>query len=215
VRITVGTHANSLQGANDAAVYFVGQAIDVLSLRINLPLYMNLFRPEFRAEQNHVKRVINSDEWQEAFRSGQNYAIDRRTFSRALSWYRKGLVGENPVDQLLAYWAVLESISSQFSQRNTRTEGGVINQICNCFDQLWQDVSHWKVITNDAAAVNRFYVLRNEIAHGAIRVDIEKIKEILKVLPKYQRLARQFLLDWEVHGVSREQEHRIENLPET
>lgn len=202
VRLSLIAHARSQRGASDAAAYFVGLALDVLGLRINLPLYLNLLNPVFRSEPANTRRVVEEMEWVNAFDRGRVYAIDRPTYSRALSWYRKGLTGENPIDQLLSYWAVLESVASQFHERNKQTKKGTVNQICNCFDLLWGPVEDWKVIPNEASAVNRLNDYRSRIAHGGMRVDIETIGEINEELPLYQKLARKFLLDWETRGAS-------------
>jgi hypothetical protein len=201
VNINVVARARSQQGASDAAAYFVGLALDVLSLRTDLPLYLNLQNPVFRTEPSHAKRIIDRQEWEEAFWDGQAYAIQRPTYSRALSWYRKGLTGENPIDQLLAFWAGLESIGSQFHEKNERTNQGTVNQICNCFDQLWGTVETWKVIPQKAKAINEFNDYRSKIAHGGMRVDVERIREINEELPLYKELVRTFLLDWGSQGI--------------
>jgi hypothetical protein len=48
VALTIIARAIDRQNANDAAVYFVGKALDVLSLRLNLPLHLSLFEPKFK-----------------------------------------------------------------------------------------------------------------------------------------------------------------------
>jgi len=41
----------------------------------------------------------------------------------------------------------MEGFGSKSARRNERTHLGAINQICDCFDQLWGTVDNWKVIS--------------------------------------------------------------------
>src|SRR5690606_30504984 len=61
VKCVLIARAYNQENANDVAVYFVGQALDVLSLHLDIPLHLNFFRPEFREISNHVKRIINQE----------------------------------------------------------------------------------------------------------------------------------------------------------
>lgn len=207
VRCVLVARAYDEINANDAAVYFVGQTLDILSLRLNIPLYLNLFRPEYRDVSSHVKRRVTEDEWRDVFRLGREYSLERHYFSRAISWYRKGLVSDDPIDRLIAFWSALEAIGSKYFRDSERTRQGVINQVCDCFDQLWGSVTTWQVIPNQANTINQFHDYRNGLSHGFIRVDVESIREIVQHLPLYQNLVHQFLLDWERNGYQIERQH--------
>jgi hypothetical protein len=211
IRCILVARAYDELNANDAAVYFVGQALDMLSLRLNIPLYLNLFRPEYRDLTSHVKRRVTEDEWVDAFRLGREYSLDRHYFSRAISWYRKGLVSDDPIDKLIAFWSALEAIGSRYFRDSERTRQGAINQVCDCFDQIWESSDRWQVIPNEPDVVNQFHRYRNGLSHGFIRVDIEAIRDIVQHLPRYQNLVHQFLLDWERNGYQIERQHREPN----
>ncbi len=200
VKCVLIARAYDQENANDVAVYFVGQALDVLSLHLDIPIHLNFFRPEFRELSNHVKRIINQENWLESFQLGRFYSLNRRYLSRALSWYRKGLVSDDPIDRVVAFWSALESICSNFFEKNVRTDFGIINKVCNCFDQLWENTNNWKIIPNNPEIINQFHDFRNGFSHGFLRVDIENIRRLSLDLPIYQNLVRQFLLDWESNG---------------
>jgi hypothetical protein len=186
--------------ANDAAVYFVGQALDVLSLRLDIPLYLSLFQPEYRSISAHVRRRVNQEEWFKAFKIGRSYSMNRHFLSRAISWYRKGLVSEDPIDRVIAFWSALEAVCSKYFCPNERTNLGIINKVCDCFDQLWGSSENWHVIPGEPTYLNKFHEFRNGFSHGFRRVDIETIRDVSKDLPIYQKLAREFLLEWEING---------------
>lgn len=200
VWVEVIARASSQDEANDAGVFFIGQMLDLLSLWTNLPLYLSLFDEKFRDFDTRVQRIVEEEEWIRAFRLSREYGLNRRVYSRALSWYRKGLVSEDPIDKFLAFWSSLEGFGSESARRNERTRKGAINQICDCFDQIWGNSSSWKVIPNEANWVKRFHDTRNGISHGFIEVNIDTIKQITAQLPKLHLLAYTFLSEWEHHG---------------
>jgi len=199
VVIEVVVKARTQEDANDSAVYFVGQTLDMLSLWLNLPIFLSLSGTQFKIVETHVRRIVEEREWSEAFKLGREYGITRPVFSRALGWYRKGLTSEDPIDKFIAFWSSLEGVGSKCARKTTKTKSGAINQICDCFDQIWGDVSHWRVIPNEAQAVNRFHEIRNGIAHGFMAVEVENIREITSHVPKLRELTRTFLRDWEDH----------------
>lgn len=208
VTLTIVAHAYDPQNANDAAVYFVGKALDVLCLRFNLPLHLSLFEPKFKQIAGHVKRRVTKDEWFQAFHLGRQYDRDRPSFSRSLGWYRKGLISEDPIDSLLAYWSALESVCASCFRQSDRTQKGTINQICDCFDQVWGTCDQWKVIPGKPECINQFQEQRNGIAHGFISVDVETIRRISNDLPLYKQLVNAFLVDWETKGSDMMQNRR-------
>jgi len=211
VHLSVIARADNAEEANDVSVFFVGRMLDLLCLGVNIPLYLSLFKPQFRTNEDHVRRIITQYEWQHAFEKSQSYGIERSTFCRALSWYRKGLASEDPIDKLMAFWASLEAICSKYCDANDRTANGIINKICNCFDKVWGDVTRWKVIPNDSQRINTFCEKRNDIAHGTLRiVRVEIIKEISELLPKLKELCYEFLKDWDRLGKAIEDAHDLE-----
>lgn len=198
--------AYDLTGANDAAVYFVGLALDYLCLKIDLPLYLSLFRQEFRPHGENGRTLVTQNEWLEAFDLGRRYSMSLPYTSRAMSWYRKAMVSEDPMDKVIGFWSALEGVAATCHERNEDTKKGIINQVCNCFDYVWGKKDQWPVIPNQPEVINQFHKLRNGISHGFIRVDVETIRELVNKLPLYKELTRTFLTTWETSGQFREME---------
>lgn len=208
VKIELVARADNQEEANEAALYFVGQALDYLCLSINLPIYVSLSGTQFRPINDNVKRILRTNDWENCFEQSRRIGLKRRTFSRSISWYRKAMVSEDPIDSFLSYWSSIESLGSKFARKNQRTKNGVINKICDCFDQLWNSCDSWKVIPNQANKVSEFHKLRNGIAHGYISVDIDTLKIITHKLTIIKSLAYEFLKDWEYSGINPEPEQR-------
>jgi len=208
VKVELIALADNQDEANEAALYFLGQALDYLSLVTNLPLYVSHTGLQFKPQNDNVKRLLSEDDWIHAFERSRNIAMNRRTFSRSLSWHRKAMISEDPIDSFLSFWSSIESIASKFARQNERTQNGIINKVCDCFDQLWGSTENWKVIPNSANEINQFYDLRNGIAHGFISVDIETLKRISHKLPTIKKLSFEFLKDWEANGLNPEPHER-------
>ena len=197
VKAEIVAKAINQEEANDAAIYFVGQALDVLSLHTRLPLYVGSLRGYHHVGDTHVKKLIPEQEWRSAFQLGREYGINQAVLSRALSWFRKGLISEDPIDKFLAFWSSIECVGSVCARKTERTKLGAVNQVCDCFDQLWENVADWKVIPNKASYINDFHETRNGIAHGYINVDVETVRRISQDLCVIQSLTTAFLSDWE------------------
>jgi hypothetical protein len=197
VSVTLIARASSQSQTNSAAIFFVGQMLDLLAHWIDLPLYLGITGTETRIPTSNTRRIVHETEWRNAFERSRMYGQIYPSYSRSLSWYRKGLISEDPIDKYLAFWSALESVGSKHARDNERTRRGSVNQICDCFDQLWESVETWKVIQNNADWVNRFHETRNGISHGYIQVEVETIRQIAEQLPTLKSLVHSFLEDWE------------------
>jgi hypothetical protein len=201
LRIDVMARADSLTDAKDAAVYFVGKALDVLSFRVGMPLYLNPAAYEFNELNENARLIVTEAELRDAFQLSRHWGSSRPAFLRALSWLRKGYNSDDQIDRFLAFWSAIEGVSAKCSRKNEKTKKGAINQICDCFDQVWNDVAHWQVIPNEAAWINKFHELRNGIAHGFRSVDVEMVREVGAVSSRLEQLTLRFLRAWEHEGI--------------
>lgn len=204
VQIDLVARAENQTDANDAALYFVGQALDYLCLKVKLPIFLSLTGTHVRQVADNVRRIVGLNEWIECFVEGRNIGSNRPTYSRALSWFRKAKNCEDPVDAYLSCWSAIEGVGSKFSRDTERTRRGAINKICDCFDQVWGDSSRWKVIQNNAQALNDFQTKRNGIAHGFMSIDIDTVRSISSELESISELAYEFLLAWGELGLNPE-----------
>ncbi|MDN5106504.1 HEPN domain-containing protein [Aliarcobacter butzleri] len=196
IKIKIIAQADSQSDANDAGLYFVGQALDYLAFKINMPLYMSLNGMNIEKIEHNVKRIIRKNEFEESFSKSRFIGINVPHLSRALSWYRKALNNEDPIDSFLSYWNSIECVASVFADNNERTKKGIVNKICNCFDKLWISVDKWKIIQNNAIIINDLCEKRNHIAHGVIPINIETVKELILYKKMVQELSFNFINDF-------------------
>lgn len=201
VKVEIIARANDQIEANDAAVFFIGQMIDRLSFQLNLPLSVSLNGEQFQSGlSENVHRILTRDEIIDAFTVSRDYGLRRGVLMRSLGWYRKGISSQDPIDKFIAFWCSLEGFGSESHRRNERTALGSINQILDCFNQVWGEPENWKVIPNEAGKINEFGHIRNGISHGFMPVSIETIRTINLALPVIQQLSFEFLKDWQERG---------------
>jgi hypothetical protein len=192
--------ADTQKLARRAALYFVGQALDVLALDIRLPLYLSLLdRQPIRPETFSVRRLIERDEWHLAFESARNLNQNSPSYLRALSWYRKGLYTEDPFDKFLAFWNSIENVASKYHPEGTCEGKGSKCYIWECFKQVWGICDEWPVITGQTKWIDENYDIRKDIAHGIVPVNIRRVETVLEKLETIEEVAYRFLTDWRDH----------------
>jgi hypothetical protein len=195
--LRVVSQSRDRHGAAQSALFFVGEMLNVLTLRVNIPLHLSLADTRPRPVMDSVKMLVERDEWVELFSLGRNYGQERPVFSRALSWYRKGLNSEDPIDKLLAIWLSLEVIGKSCGRNIKISDSEIVNRISDCFNHVWGQPQGWQVIPNGLNQFQQIKAHRNAIAHGNFHVTPEKLQEISDEVPRLQEVARAFLIEWE------------------
>ena len=127
VVISLVARAENQADAHDAALYFVGQALDLLCLVIELPMYVSLTGTQIRPVNDNVRRIVQLNEWTDCFQRAREIGIHRPIYSRALSWHRKGRNSEDQLWQGVGTWKVIpdnpETINEFHSIRNGISHG--------------------------------------------------------------------------------------------
>ena len=174
----IPAYAPNSEIAYKAALYFFGNMIDVLCFKTDIPLYlyyydaMNTHNVEYT-----TKRILNKRIFEDSFRIAREFSMDeaKSAVMRALGWYRKGLISDDPIDKFLSFWNVIESLGAKFHTETDRTRNGAINQIYQCFldyigrEESWGLGDRW---------INNMHELRSQLAHGGRTIDINTIEEV-------------------------------------
>lgn len=198
VKIKVTAHASTSNLAKKAALVFVGEMVDILSFCINVPLFLSMDNEIQKINHRYdVRRVIEENEIQESFKLARNVSQNKPTLLRALGWYRKGLITDDPMDKFLAFWNSIEIITNKYHPplEKGRNEGS-INCMWACFIDLWGDYDNWKVISGQKDWINENCETRNNIAHGIASVSINDIEQVMEKNKTIEALAFRFLIEW-------------------
>ncbi|MBK6701431.1 MAG: hypothetical protein IPG55_16405 [Saprospiraceae bacterium] len=212
VKLEVDSYAHQLKFAKEAAYLFSGLALDVLSLKLNLPLYVDLYEQKNKVNYDNegVKRSISQDELRQSFEESRLLTFTEPTFLRAVGWFRKGKLTQDPSDKFLAFWNAIEVVAAKYHTKTDKTKKGTKNQINQCFRDLWGEPKDWKIVP-DENWIDENSQTRTEVAHGLINIDVKSINEIRSKINIIEELAYQFLNEWRRDKLKPEEKVNDEN----
>jgi hypothetical protein len=197
LRMSVTAYARESDLARKAALVFVGEMLDVLASEKRLPLRLSLYDSRAADRDVHsVKRVLEERNFSEAFNSARSLSEEHPTFLRALGWYRKGLITEDPLDRFLALWNSIEIVAGKYHPTSPETKKGSKSQIWECFKVLWNECPKWPIIPDQQDWIDENYELRNQIAHGTASVDIDQVERAMAKAETIREVAQLFLKEW-------------------
>jgi hypothetical protein len=232
LRATITARAPDERLAFEAAVFFFGRMLDVLSLTVDRPLYLG-FTDRRRTRDGHVqqdvRRIIEQQEIEHAFQESHRLAMtspsvrggtNTPSFLRSLGWYRKGLYTEDPFDRFLAFWNAIEIVAARYYRDvpgidQERARKGIKNQVWACFMALWGPCEQWPIIPGKDRWIDESYETRNDIAHGAGTVDIDKVATVASNIDPIRQVAHRFLHDWREKFLYVDRQPQSQRLPES
>jgi hypothetical protein len=202
IRAKVTARAPNRKLAFDAAVFFYGRMLDVLSLEIDESMYLRLAERQDSSNgrsREDIRRRIEVREIENAFEEVRHLAINSPSFLRGLGWYRKGNYTEDPFDKFLAFWNAIEIVASKYFRYiptiDLSRAKGSKGQIWECFKALWGPCENWPIIASDTQWIDESNATRVEIAHGTASVDISKVGEVSAGISRIRQVAHRFLRD--------------------
>jgi hypothetical protein len=199
VKIKVTAHASTSNLAKKAALVYVGEMVDILSFCINVPLFLSMDNEIQKINYRYdVRRVIEENEIRQSFKLARKVSQNEPTLLKALGWYRKGLITNDPMDKFLAFWNSIEIITSKYHPPLEKgREKGSKNEMWACFIGLWGDVDNWNIPENKGKTwIDENYDTRKNIAHGIACVSINYIEQVMEKNKTIEVLAFRFLIEW-------------------
>lgn len=192
VEVCLTAKAPKQELAKRAGLVFFGQMLDALTLDINLPVYLNLFESApIQHEKHSERRIITEEEWVEAFKESRLLSENQPIFLRALGWYRKGLVSDDPLDQYFSFWNSIEIIANNYHTKTEKTKNGIKNQIYQHFEDIWKDKTNWPMTQEE---ISLYHSIRNQIAHGVIPINTKKVYEIVEFIERIKTISHTYLI---------------------
>ncbi|GJN60188.1 methylamine utilization protein MauJ [Elizabethkingia anophelis] len=198
ITLTLTAYATEQVIARKAALYFCGQALDVLSTTINLPTVLTLTDSKtFSPRQETERRRLTEDELIEAFRTARLWVLIQPTFLRAVGWYRKGLYTEDPFDKFLAFYNSIETLCTKYNPNpDACSNRGSKCHIWETFKNIWGECANWPVIPNQTTWIDENYEIRKDIAHGIASIDINVVENVVTKIDTIKEVAYNLITDW-------------------
>lgn len=197
ITITLTAFAMEQTIARKAALYFCGQALDVLSTTINLPTVLTLTNGNnYSPRIENDRRRLTEEELVDAFRTARLWVLAEPTFLRAAGWYRKGLYTEDPFDKFLAFYNTIETLCSKYNPNPEKCKGKSKCQVWETFKNIWGECSVWPIIPNQTGWIDDNYEMRVNIAHGIASIDINVIEDAISMIEPIKQVAYRLITDW-------------------
>lgn len=221
LKATVTARAPDHSVAYKAAVFYFGHMLDVLTLSVKQPMYLSLTDRERSYGPHHdVKRIIELDEFENAFSEAHRLGQRSPSYLRSLGWFRKGLTTDDPLDKFLAFWNSIEIVAGKYYRyvptiNKQRATNGSISQVWECFKALWGPCEEWPVIPGQTKWIDQSYAVRVGVAHGTEPINIHKVAEVAQRLPAIEEVSFRFLVGWRERFLELDRHAPSELLPPT
>lgn len=183
-------YADNMGMAQTAAYVFFGRMIDILAFTNHIPLTLqsheNIATHVIKSKHG-VKRMFTDAEFMMAFIMSRKLEVEHPRILKAIGWYAKGINSNNALDSFLSLWNAIEIIGTHYHAPTDRAKSGAINQIYQCFLDLWGDESNWEL---PCRWINDMHDKRSKIAHGVDETTVEALNNTAVLIPKVSNVAR-------------------------
>jgi hypothetical protein len=210
MRVEYTVTAGSPTGAERAGAVYLSQLCDLLSVVTRSPVWFYMPEEDSRDERmrlhrrtSAVDRILTDDEW--TWITGNLVFLRREhpRFLAAASWYRKGLIGRDNLDDFCCYWRVVERLAYSFADRSNwkdeEKNGGrdwpVKQYLVQIVRDLFADGSAPEILS-DPSIVTKIKRLRDDLSHGNIPITLEVIDDATSYLKPLEDAAFKVL-----HGI--------------
>jgi hypothetical protein len=123
-----------------------------------------------------VDRTLSHEEW--SWVTGSLVSLQQRhpRYLAAASWYRKGLIGNDCLDDFCCFWRVIERIAESYADKSnwSKEDKGVRKSVAQLKSDLFHDNSIPEML-KDSDRVKRVVELRNNISHGNVPITLDMI----------------------------------------
>jgi hypothetical protein len=186
MRVEYTVTANSPIGAERAGSVYISQLCDLLSVVTREPVWFYMPDEDARDERirlhrraSTVSRILTAEEW--SWITGNLVFLRREhpRFLAASSWYRKGLIGRDCLDDFCCYWRVIERLANSYANKaEWNSEEISKSAVKKCVEQLMRDLFNGAAapdVLRDPQVVSEIVKLRNDLSHGNVPITLEVI----------------------------------------
>ena len=178
--------ASSRRSAERTGAVYLSQLCDLLSVVTQLPVRFYMPDEDSRDERIRTNRrattidgQLTEPEW--AWITGNLVFLRREhpRFMAAASWYRKGLIGSDSLDDFCCFWRVIERLAYSYADKSEWSdEDKKKPPVKKCVSQLTCDLfqkASMPEVFADPDAISQIVKLRNDLSHGNIPITPEII----------------------------------------
>ena len=202
MRIEYTVTATSLSSAERAGAVYLSQLCDLLSACIRAPIRFYLPEEDARDERirtnrkaTSLDRVLTEEEWHWITGSLVFLRREHPRYLAAASWYRKGLIGSDVLDNFCCFWRVIERLALSYADKSKLDEKdrGAAKA---CVTQLVAELFSSSDVPESLSADKRvaeIIRLRNDLSHGNLPITGELIDQASSHLKPLEQAAFEVL----------------------
>ncbi|WP_145204849.1 hypothetical protein [Thalassoglobus polymorphus] len=202
MRVEFSVTATSPQGALRAGNVYLSQLCDLLTVVTRSPVWF--YMPDDDSAEERIRshrrsasvdRIMTEDEW--SWITGNLVYLRRKhpRFLAASSWYRKGLLGRDVIDDFCCFWRVSERIAYSYADKSGWSDDDKQrSQVRKCVSQLRDDLfpENAPSILADET-VSKIVKLRNDISHGNVPITLDIIDTASEFISPLEAVAYEIL----------------------
>lgn len=202
MRIEYTVTATSPLSAERAGAVYLSQLCDLLSATIRSPI--RFFLPEEDARDERIRtnrkatsvdRVLTAEEWHWIIGSLVFLRREHPRFLAAASWYSKGLIGSDVLDNFCCFWRVIERVAFSYSDKSKMDEKDR-GKAKPCVTQLVAELFPGDYVPEPLSAdkcIGEIIQLRNDLSHGNVPITGEVIDQASRHLKPLEQAAYEVL----------------------
>lgn len=202
MRIECTVTANSPTSAERAGAVYLSQLCDLLSATIRSPI--RFFLPEEDARDDRIRtnrkgtsldRILTEEEWHWIIGSLVFLRREHPRFLAAASWYRKGLIGSDVLDNFCCFWRVIERVAFSYADKSKIDEKDR-GKAKSCVTQLVAELFSGNDVPESLSAdkrIGEIIQLRNDLSHGNVPITGEVIDQANGHLKPLEQAAYEVL----------------------
>ena len=202
MRIEYSVTASSPSSAERAGAVYLSQLCDLLSVTVRSPIRFLLPEEDARDERvrtnrkaTSLDRVLTEEEWHWIIGSLVFLRREHPRYLAAASWYRKGLIGNDVLDNFCCYWRVIERIALSYADKSKLDEKDR-GRAKPCVNQLVAELFPADDVPDALSADKRvaeIIQLRNDLSHGNVPITSEVIDQANDHLKSLEQAAHDVL----------------------
>jgi len=179
MRIEYTVTATSPGSAERAGAVYLSQLCDLLSATIRSPIRFFLPDEDARDERfrtnrkaTSLDRVLTEEEWHWIIGSLVFLRREHPRYLAAASWYRKGLIGSDVLDNFCCFWRVIEQVAFSYADKS-KLDKKDRDQAEPCVAQLVAELFPGDDVPESLSADRRvaeIIQILNDLSHGNVPI---------------------------------------------
>ncbi len=184
--------------AKNAGEVYLNQLLDLVTSVTRSPVWFHMSNYDVRDERVRmnrgsaatIERFLTKEEWEWITGSLVYLRREHPRYLAAASWYRKGLLRRDILDDFYCFWKVIERLAESYAdrQKNESQNRPIKERIHQLVSDLFQKNYRPDALV-DQRILGKIVKLRNNLSHGNVPITPALIEEASQYLQPLEDAA--------------------------